>query len=185
MEVVIRQGLFYVFFIPSTWNNMGNSLEMEKCMWNQSNHGSGWTKREKKKPCGVIWCGKAWEAQRSKGNTKEIIIKYNETIIFFQMFPFYKMHHLPRNREQILRRQAFFQATMMLKDEGTGCKVIHLVSCWVFFFFSLLFHWNNTLVNLNSLFMKAFPYFVIRPSLLSLPGFWKSEKCHYLQSCRK
>ena len=49
MEVVIKQGLFYVFFIPSTQNNTGNSLEMEKCMLNQSNHGSGWTKREKKK----------------------------------------------------------------------------------------------------------------------------------------
>ena len=78
------------------------------------------------------------------------------------MFPFYKMHHLPGSRDQILRRQAFFQATMMPKDEGTGCKVIQLVSSWVF---SLLFHWNNTLVNLNSLLMKAFPYFVIRPSL--------------------
>ena len=48
MEVVIRQGLFYVFFIPPTWSNMGNSLEMEKYMLNQSNHGGGWTKREKK-----------------------------------------------------------------------------------------------------------------------------------------
>ena len=27
---------------------MGNSLEMEKYMLNQSNHGGGWTKREKK-----------------------------------------------------------------------------------------------------------------------------------------
>lgn len=60
MEVVIRQGLFYVFFIPPTWSNMGNSLEMEKYMLNQSNHGGGWTKREKK-----TWSHLVWEGLRS------------------------------------------------------------------------------------------------------------------------
>ena len=53
---------------------MGNSLEMEKCMLNQSNHGGGWTKREKKKKNNLESSGVGrLEKQRSKGNTKEII----------------------------------------------------------------------------------------------------------------
>lgn len=122
------------------------------------------------------------EKNKDSKETQRKWFKNKETRIFFQMFLFYKMRHLPGSRDQILRRQAFFQATMMLKDEEAGCKVIYLVSCW---FFPLLFHWNNTLVNLNSLLMKAFPYFVIKPSLHSLPGFWKPEKSQYLHSCRK
>ena len=50
---------------------MGNSLEMEKCMLNQSNLGSGWTKRKKTNKLGVLWYGRALEAKiqrKHKGN---------------------------------------------------------------------------------------------------------------------
>lgn len=66
--------------------------------------------------------------------------------------------------------------------EGWGSWLLKLYTLYPVGF-PLLFHWKNTCKS--ELSTHDFPYFVIKPSLHSLPGFWKPEKSQYLHSCRK